>query len=158
MPSSPPKLPAKRELVVLALADLAAGTQVAATEDVAMRCFELAPKAFSWRKYPDQIDLDSVRVSLTDACKEKHGALAAGSVREGWYLTPSGVSWERENGDAMRSALHDSEPQTRPAARLETVHAAGEVARVKSSAAYSRWSAGEDVQHRAAAAAQPRWR
>jgi hypothetical protein len=153
MSRSSTRPPSKRDVVVLALADLGGNSQVIDTEDVAMRCYELAPKAFAWRKYPDQIDLDSVRVSLTDACKAKYGAHAAGSVRQGWHLTTDGVAWEDENGKEVRRALKDGGPSTRPEARLSTLHAAREAARVKSSPAYGRWSQGAEVPSRMAAAA-----
>ena len=35
-------------------------------EDVAMKAGELSPKAFRWKKYPEQINLEAVRISLKD--------------------------------------------------------------------------------------------
>ena len=144
------KQSSKREVVVLALADLGADKMVVDTEDVAMRVYEMAPKSFSWRKYTEQVDLDSVRVSLTDACKPKYGSLAGGSVREGWHLTPAGVAWERANGAALRAVLETGGPATRPDARLETLHAASEATRVKLSDAFQDWAEGRKVPPRKA--------
>ena len=137
------RVPTKWEVVVLALADLGATSSVVDTEDVAVRVFELAPASFSWRRYPDQIDLDSVRVSLTDACKLKYGALASGSVRTGWNLTPAGMDWISDEGESVREALELSSPTTRPEARQSTRHAGREAGRVRSSAAFRDWLAGE---------------
>lgn len=148
-----PRTPTKWEVVVLALADVGGAAHVVDTEDVAMRVYELSPDAFSWRKYPDQIDLDSVRVSLTDACKPKYGALAAGSVREGWHLSPAGVEWEARNAPSLRPALAVASPSTRPETRLETLHAAREAARVKASPAFRSWIEGGEVLPKNAAAA-----
>ncbi|MGQ0553920.1 MAG: hypothetical protein ACT4PU_11960 [Planctomycetota bacterium] len=83
------------------------------TEDVALKCWELFPDSFSWSKYPAHPDKDIVRVALTDACKEQHGALVGGRVEgkaarrirsdgrtgplEGWTITEQGVLWVREN-------------------------------------------------------------
>ena len=83
------------------------------TEDVALKCWELFPDSFSWSKYSVYPDKDIVRVALTDACKEQHGALVDGRVEgkssrrspaggrpdfmEGWTITERGVQWVRDN-------------------------------------------------------------
>lgn len=71
------------------------------TEDAAVQCHELAPKLFSWQKYPEQINLELVRVSLSDAKKQKHGELLAGSGKEGWRLTARGLDWMGQTGQAL---------------------------------------------------------
>ena len=86
------KAPSKVEVVLLALANLGAESEPVDTEDVAMEAYRLAPEAFSWRRYPEQVDLDSVRVTLFDACKTKYGERAGGSVRRGWHLTANGLT------------------------------------------------------------------
>src|SRR6476659_8785306 len=94
--------PSKVEVIVLALNDAGGRTGSVDTEDVAVFAHRLAPSAFSWRKYPEQINLDSVRVTLTDAAKEKYGRLVAGSLRDGWHLTPAGASWIEAEGGQRR--------------------------------------------------------
>jgi hypothetical protein len=49
-------------------------------------------KAPSWRKYPDQINLELIRVFLSDAKKKKHGLLL-GAGKTGWRLTQAGLDW-----------------------------------------------------------------
>lgn len=63
------------------------------TEDVAMKTHELSPGRFSWRKYPEQINLELVRVRLSEAKSEAHGALIRGSTPRGWTLTAKGLEW-----------------------------------------------------------------
>ncbi len=78
------------------------------TEDVALKCFELAPHSFSWIKYPNRPDKEVARSALVDARKEKCGALVKGRsgrgrgqtsktlkdpAADGWQLTPAGVKW-----------------------------------------------------------------
>ena len=55
---------ANDKIVVLA-AYLAGGAQrLVDTEDIAIKANDLAPGRFSWRKYPDQINIESVRKRL----------------------------------------------------------------------------------------------
>lgn len=99
-----------RELVVYALHLLGGEAATVHTEDIAIKCHELFPDSFSWTKYPDLPDKDIVRVALTDARKEKHGALVEGRsgqshglvartsrepAPDGWRLTSQGVLWIR---------------------------------------------------------------
>lgn len=122
------------------------------TEDVAVAAFRLAPKSFSWRKYPDQIDLDSVRVSLTDACKDKYGSLAVGSVGSGWYISEAGSAWLASKGAKRREELGHSAPEKRLDARMESAHVGREVARVRATRAYRDWTEDGVIDTRDAAA------
>ena len=67
------------------------------TEDIAVKAHQLAPGRFSWRKYPDQINMELVRTALSDAKKLKNGAWVTGVGRTGWSLTPEGVRWVKAN-------------------------------------------------------------
>lgn len=60
-------------------------------EDVAMKTHALAPGRFSWRKYPEQINLELVRVRLSEAKNPTHGAMLRGSGKKGWKLTAKGL-------------------------------------------------------------------
>jgi len=87
---------ANHEVVVLA-AYLAGAQKVSAdTEDIAMKANELAPGRFSWRKYKDQINIDTVRKRLWDAAKQDNGAYLIGSERTGWRLTKAGFDFARK--------------------------------------------------------------
>lgn len=117
---------ANREVVVYALYLLGGATKRVHTEEVALKCFELAPDSFSWTRYPQYPDKDIVRVALTDARKGKHGGLVdgrAGQSRgqfqktqrrptgDGWTLTDAGVKWIGQNVDRLRSRGCDSTPK-----------------------------------------------
>jgi hypothetical protein len=78
------------DLVTLAVHCLGGAAERVDTEDVARVASRLAPGRLSWRKYPDQINLELVRVYLSDAKKAKNGALVIGSGRSGWMLTQTG--------------------------------------------------------------------
>jgi len=90
------------------------------TEDVTLKCFELAPDSFSWVKYPQYPDKDIARVSLTQARKDEHGRLVRGRAgvgrgqtsktgrapeEDGWELTEAGARWARENERRLSRAL-----------------------------------------------------
>lgn len=92
--------PKHSDLVVLAVYLLGGDRKAVDTEDVAVRVYELSPTRFGWRKYPEQINLELVRVSLSDA-KKGGSALLAGSGKTGWTLTPAGRQWAAENADAL---------------------------------------------------------
>src|SRR5688500_18667846 len=90
---SPRKDLANHQLVVVATF-LAGGHQSSVdTEDIAMKSNEIAPGRFSWRKYPTQINIDTVRKRLWDATKPEKGALLIGSERSGWRLTKAGYDF-----------------------------------------------------------------
>jgi hypothetical protein len=78
------------DLVTLAVYLLGGTAKRVDTEDVAKRAHELAPGRLAWRKYPDQINLELVRVYLSDAKKSVNGACVIGSGRTGWMLTRRG--------------------------------------------------------------------
>lgn len=147
-------VPTKRDLVVLAVEDSGGASRVVHTEDVAVAAHKLAPKSFSWRRHPDQIDLDSVRVSLTDARKEKYGSLVSGSIRDGWRLTEAGVEWAETLGSTLRSAVEEGDRQgARPrSTRSEGRHLDQERTRLMSSDAFVAWAQGLGVRPRDAAA------
>src|SRR4051794_5780323 len=104
------KTPAKRltgaasqaELVTLAVYRLGGAQRAVDTEDIAVEANKLAPGRFSWRKYPDQINLELIRVHLSDA-KKRNGMLI-GAGRTGWRLTQEGLNWaEKADGSIETS-------------------------------------------------------
>lgn len=84
-------------IVTLAVYLLDGHQRVVDTEDVAFKAHHLAPGRFSWKKYPDQINMELVRVALSDARKPKNGAWVTGVGRTGWSLTPEGLRWVKAN-------------------------------------------------------------
>lgn len=107
-----------RELVVYVLSLLGGESRRVHTEDIAAKCYELFPAAFSWTKYTHFPDKDIVRVALTDAKKQQWGSLVDGRAGEGrglaaktkrdrlpdgWILTASGVQWLRDNSHRLEA-------------------------------------------------------
>lgn len=129
------------QLVTLALYLLGGAGQPVDTEDVAMRVHELAPGRFSWRKYSEQINLELVRVALSDAGKPESGTLVSGTGRSGWSLTVAGQRWAERNVDRLREADLTRKRQERIAGSVDERRWQRERARVLTSDAWRQWSA-----------------
>ena len=63
------------------------------TEDIAIKANEIAPGRFTWRKYKEQINIETVRKRLWDATKAEKGGYLVGSERDGWLLTQTGLKF-----------------------------------------------------------------
>jgi len=110
------------------------------TEDAAIKCHELAPELFSWQKYKDQINLELVRVSLSDAKKIKNGGLLSGSGREGWRLSSRGLDWIRSHEDSGLSfAVKTNRPSKGRAGSIDSVRRERERQRLYSTDAWLEW-------------------
>lgn len=117
------------EIVVLALYALRGDGSPVSTEDVAVKANEIAPGRFAWKKYPEQINLEHVRVFLTDAKKEKNGRLVAGSNTTGWVLSDRGLALAKGRApilgsvDLSRTPISSKERlwRQRERARIEEV-------------------------------------
>ena len=81
------------EIVTLSVYLLGGESRHVDTEEVAVKANELAPGRFTWRKYPDQINIENVRTFLSDAKKSKNGSYLAGSGKDGWILTEKGFDF-----------------------------------------------------------------
>lgn len=130
----------RAEVATLAVYLLGGGTRAVDTEDIAVRCHGLAPEMFSWRKYPEQINLELVRVSLSDAKKPKSGALLAGAGREGWRLTSKGLAWVGARGsEILDKGVVRIPAGERRVGSVDTVRAKREYERVIGSRAWVSW-------------------
>jgi hypothetical protein len=87
------KRPSQAEIVTLAVYRLGGAQRAIDTEDAAVEAHRMAPGRFSWKKYPDQINLELIRVFLSDAKKNE---LVVGSGRTGWRLTQRGLKSAKE--------------------------------------------------------------
>jgi hypothetical protein len=86
------------QIVTLAISELGGATQAVDIEDIAIQAYELAPKKFSWRKYPERIDLRVVQYALKDAASNRQGEpLIKGSLKYGYMLTAVGLEWLENN-------------------------------------------------------------
>ena len=84
------------QIVVIAVYLIGGDSQRVDTEDVAVKASEIAPGRFTWRKYPQQINIETVRKRLWDACKPEKGGYVLGSEKDGWLLTEAGVKFARK--------------------------------------------------------------
>jgi hypothetical protein len=99
-----PKHLSNYELVTLAVFLLGGDSHCVDTEDVAVKVNEIAPGRFTWRKYPDQINIEYVRVRLSEAKKSESGAYLTGSGAGGWMLTEHGLVFARSRVKNLRGA------------------------------------------------------
>lgn len=87
------------DVTVIALYQLGGALRYLHLEDVALKAAELSPKAFSWKKYPEQVNLETVRLALKNELGVKNKRVL-GSIRDGWMLTPKGLSWCLDNASS----------------------------------------------------------
>lgn len=80
------------DVVTIAIFLLGGDTKRIDTEDIAIKSNELAPGRFTWRKFPDQINIDNIRKRLSDAKNPHKGKLIEGNFKDGWTLTLEGLS------------------------------------------------------------------
>jgi hypothetical protein len=132
------------DVVVYAVYLLGGAAKRVDTEDIAVKANEVAPGRFVWSKYPDQINLELIRVSLSDAKKPEKGKLLAGSGKTGWSLTPSGLKWVLLRRDALEGSLHTAHltHETRRQSPTLTRYRK-EKARIEQSGAWAKWVLGE---------------
>lgn len=140
-------------VVTAALHQLGGGARAVDTEDVAVRSFELAPQLFCWQKYPQHINLELVRVALSDAKKPKNGGLTSGSGRAGWRLTQRGLAWAQQSLlTETRSAAGTTGRGKRTAGSVDVVRRNREKTRLQGSLAWRAWSEGQAISQRDARA------
>ena len=136
------------DVVVLAVYLLGGDKKAIDTEDIAVKSHELSPGMFSWQKFPDQINLEIVRVQLSNAKKQQCGELISGSGREGWRLSSNGVDWISGTGkELLKKELHWN-PQRGSAGSVDTVRKKREKVRLLKSEAWKSWTKGEPLSLR----------
>jgi hypothetical protein len=130
------------EIVAVALHRLGGAQHPVDTEDVAVEAHRLAPGRFSWRKYPDQINLELIRVFLSDA---KKVGLVIGTGRAGWRMSQKGLQWADEASHALETAdtsrtraqLRSGSPEEQRWRRERT--------RILNTPAWRAWESGGDI-------------
>ena len=131
------------ELVTWAVYLLDGAQKRVDTEDVAVKVSGLAPQRFRWRKYPDQINLELVRVYLSAAKDPEHGELLVGSGRTGWSLTRKGLTWVRTAGAELQGRHQVDFDRQSKAGSIDANRRARERKRILSMPAWSRWANGD---------------
>jgi hypothetical protein len=99
-------------IAVYALSLLGGAHQKVHTENIAQKCFEIAPDRFKWEHFPYP-EKELVRKALFHASEENNGSLVTGrtgieqrgKLRDGWQLTPAGAAWVRENEPRLGDSL-----------------------------------------------------
>lgn len=102
LPSKPVRALANIEIVTLAVYVLGGEARYVDTEDVAFKANELAPGRFTWVKYPEQINIHTVKTYLWDAKSDRRGSLLLGSEKDGWMLSANGLELARSRVDALK--------------------------------------------------------
>ncbi len=125
------------QIAALALYSLGGATSRQHQEDVAVKCYEFAPRRFRWEKY-EYPNLDIVGKALRDAKHVKNGSLVSGDKRLGWLLSPAGVDWASRNGPAGRD-MDDGGSSVLPAAEGR------ELRLLKSHQLFGGWEAGSEA-------------
>jgi hypothetical protein len=126
------------EVVALAAFLLGADRHPVDTEDIAMKAAELAPGRFSWRKYPEQINLEWVRVRLSEGKGDEYGWLE-GKGQEGWTLTPKGQKWAREAAHTLLGRQLSSHRESSGLGAVDERRKRRERARILATSAWRSW-------------------
>jgi len=103
---------ANHELVTVAVFLLGGASKAADLEDIAKKVNELAPGRFTWRKYPEQINIKNVDAFLWDAKKPKNGKFVLNVGRDEWILTERGLAFARERVKDLRGVDVSRKPMT----------------------------------------------
>jgi hypothetical protein len=123
------------------------------TEDVAVKVHELAPGRFTWRKYPEQINLELVRVYLSAAKDPTRGGWIDGTGRSGWTLTPGGLEWAKTNAPRFLERDLTRRREERPGGSVDEQRWQRERNRLIKTLAWAKWAAGaqDEIKSREAA-------
>lgn len=122
------------KIAVAALYALWGATARRRTEDIALRCFEMAPRRFGWRGHPQ---LEPARVALRTAKKPASGAFVTGTDAAGWLLTEAGRAWCETHLEGLPDGL-----RARGWSAL-TVREARALRRFARQPLFARWKRGE---------------
>lgn len=133
------------DVVLMAVYLLDGHKKAVDTEDIAMKAHALAPAMFSWQKYPDQINLELVRVNLSNAKKNQYGELLTGSGREGWRLSSNGLEWVSTQGKPLMDKGFEWKSERRTAGSVDAVRKRREKKRLLDSLAWKSWCNREQI-------------
>jgi hypothetical protein len=123
---------------------LGGGDHALDIEDIAMKCEELSPGTFAWRKYKNQINLELVGFAVRDAKKPKYGGFVSGSHAKGWRLTANGVALASK----LLANLNPKDKlkvQPTKHRNLDENRNSRELIRVRESSAFNEWQNSNDA-------------
>ena len=134
----------KYDLIIVAMQMLGGDDRALDIEDIAMKCEEIAPGSFAWRKYKNQINLELVGFAVRDAKKPKYGGLVSGSHAKGWRLTAKGVVLSKKL--LIDIEVKDQiEVQPTKHRNLDVTRNNRELARVIESDAFKEWQTSDEA-------------
>jgi hypothetical protein len=133
--------PSQVEVVTLAVYLLGGAQRAIDTEDIAVRAHDLAPGRFSWKKYPDQINLELIRVYLSDA--KTRGEMLVGSGRTGWRLTQKGLKWAEQAAPSIDGVLTSRSRAQLRSGSIDEQRWRRERSRILSMTAWKMWNGGD---------------
>jgi hypothetical protein len=136
------------EMVVLALHRLGGASRSVDTEDVAIMTHELKPGWFAWKKYPERVNLELVRVALSDGKKKANGTLIEGSGRKGWRLSPNGLQWIIRNRERLEGTDLSRDRTQGHGGGIDEQRWRIERSRVTSTEAWINWKDGKPISSR----------
>jgi hypothetical protein len=129
------------EIVTLAVYLLGGESKYVDTEDIAVKTNELAPGRFTWRKYPEQINIDNVRKRLSDAKNPDKGGYLRGSFKHGWQLSIKGLKFCKQ----LEEGLKDVDLSRPPLDAREIAWRRQEKNRMLGTSAFEKVSSNNDV-------------
>lgn len=135
----PSKTLTNHEVVLLAVYLLGGETSPIDTEDIAVKADKLAPNAFTWRKHSDQINIEIVRVILSNLKRTEDGNLLVGKGKDGWMLTERGLRLAKSFSDNSSRASGSKAPLS----QKEKNWRRSEKARMLATTAYEKISSGQ---------------
>jgi hypothetical protein len=128
------------EVVTLAVYLLGGRDRFIDTEDIAIKAQELSPGRFGWRKYPERINLELVRVGLSDAAKSgPQGGLLRGTGQKGWTLTVAGLEWSASVARDPSNLTPELGESRERGGSVDAQRLDRERARLTDSAAWAKW-------------------
>ena len=85
------------DLVVYSLHVAGGGTRSLHTEEIARVCWQIFPDEFSWSRYPQYPDKESVNTALRGASTVGQDERVANPEPDMWRLTSLGIAWAAEH-------------------------------------------------------------
>ena len=110
-----------KDIVIYALYVLGGYQRRVHTEDIALKCYEIAPARFSWTKYPQYPDIQPVRFTLekckplVDGSSERKPSAKRKSPTTitGWLITNEGIQWIKINLNRIENQLISKQSPTK---------------------------------------------
>lgn len=132
------KLLSNTDIVTLALYLAGGDKNYVDMEDIAMAANKIAPGRFSWRKYPEQINLKLVEIRLCEGRNPEKGAYIVGSIKNGWILSEKGLEFVMNHIETSKKEDFARAPMN----KKEKTYYHSEIERMLSSAAYIKFKNG----------------